>query len=284
MTRPWDSLSAEQAEHAFNPQKSVPDSQRFGAARAPLNEAARQQLDWQEIAFGPGPLHRLDLFRPRGNQAPAPVHLFYHGGYWRAQDKANFAALAAPLVSRGVMVAMMNYDLCPAVTLDGTVQSALDGFAFVARHVAQYGGDAARLTLSGHSAGAHLGAAILAQDWAAQGLPADVVKGALLISGIYDPRAVMRTSVNAEVRLDEATAARHDYEAAPVQARCPVTVIAGGAEPWPWVQHSLRYAEHLTAQGLQPRLVVTPGCHHFDILEQYLQPESDIAIALARLC
>ena len=73
------------------------------------------------------------------------------------------------------MVAVMNYDLCPGVTLDGTVASALTGLEWVAKSIAWHGGDPARITLSGHSAGAHLVAACLATDWTARGLPAAAV-------------------------------------------------------------------------------------------------------------
>ncbi|MBR0673621.1 alpha/beta hydrolase [Neoroseomonas soli] len=284
MTAPiWEGLTAEEHEYQYNPQRSVPDHEAARRRRDPANAAALATLKPEtDIAFGPGALHRLDLFRPRG-AGPHPVHLFFHGGYWRAQDKRNFAFLAPWLVERGVMVATMNYDLCPTVTLDGTVASALAGLEWVAKSIGQHGGDPARITLSGHSAGAHLVAACLATDWTARGLPADLVKGALMISGIYDPTPAMRTSVNADIRLTAEIAARHDYEALPPRAACPAWVMAGGDEPEHWIDQSVRYARHLRRHGLKPGLIVTPGQHHFDILDQYMDPRSDVLHVLERL-
>lgn len=269
-------MTPDEAEYQYNPQRSVPNSQEYGARRAPLNERALATLRrTADIAFAPAGLNTLDLYAPQGS-GPWPVHVFIHGGYWRAQDKRNFAYTAAELNARGVLVAVLNYDLCPAVTLDGTVTSALAGVEWVLRNAAAHGGDPARITLSGHSAGAHLVAAALATDWAARGLPAQPFSGALLISGIYDPRAVMRTTVNAEVRLTEEIALRHDYAALPPRCDCPVWVMAGGEEPLLWIEHSLRYAQHLKQHGLKPGLLVAPGFHHFDIMDQYADPASDV--------
>jgi arylformamidase len=284
MTAPiWAGLTAEEHELQYNPQRSVPDFEAARRRRESANEAAIAALRPEaDIAFGPGTLHKLDLFRPRG-AGPFPVHLFFHGGYWRAQDKRNFAFLATGLVERGVMVAVMNYDLCPAVTLDGTVASAIAGLDWVARYIAAKGGDPARITLSGHSAGAHLVAACLATDWGARGLPADLVKGALMISGIYDPAPAMRTSVNAEIRLTPEISARHNYEIHSPRVACPCWVMAGGDEPEHWIDQSARYARHLARHGLRPGLMVTPRHHHFDILDQFLQPGSDLLHALSRV-
>jgi len=281
--KPWDSLTPAEAEAQFNPQRSVPDHTLFGARRAPANAralAAPGRLG--DLAWSASGLNSLDLYRPAGD-GPWPLHAFIHGGYWRAQDKQNFAFTATELTRRGILVAVLNYDLCPAVTLDGTVASALGGLEWLLRQGAAQGADLRRFTLSGHSAGAHLVAAALATDWAARGLPANPFTGALLISGIYDPAPAMLTSVNAEIRLTPEIAARHDYEAIPPRCACPCWVMVGGEEPPHWIDHSLRYAAHLRRHGLKPGLLVAPGFHHFDIIDQYLEPESDIHRLLRQL-
>lgn len=283
MTVIWAGLSPEEHEAQYNPQRSVPDYQAAQRRREPLNEAALTISGRNaDIAFGSGDLHRLDLYMPSG-PGPHPVHAFLHGGYWRAQDKRNFAFIAPLLVQRGVTVAVLNYDLCPAVTLDGTVASALAGMEWLGRHIAGHGGDPARITLSGHSAGAHLTAAALATDWSARGLPADLIKGALMISGIFDPGPAMRTTVNAEIRLTEKIALRHDYERIAPRTHCPAWIMAGGEEPWHWIDQSLRYAQHLRRHGMKPGLIVSPGFHHFDIMDQYADPGSDVSRCLRSL-
>jgi arylformamidase len=169
------------------------------------------------------------------------------------------------------------------VTLDGTVESALRAVAWTWRHARAYGGDPDRLTLSGHSAGAHLCAMALAHDWTADGLPADVIKGAVPSSGIDDPAPAMRTTVNAEIRLTEEIARRHDALRLEPKVRCPVELFVGGDEPPQWIRQSELYAEHLRRHGVKAELSLIPGTHHFDIIDQYVDPASPIVQAIVRV-
>lgn len=275
-TRLWDGLTAEEHEVQYNPRAAVPDfalcqerQQAWSAAAAARLAAIRN------LAYAEGPLRDLDIY-PVPGVAKAPVHLFFHGGYWRAQDKANFAFLAEALVAAGSLAVIANYPLCPAVTLDEIVAAARAAVAWTHRHIAGFGGDPARLTVSGHSAGAHLAAACLAEDWPARGLPSDIIARAVLVSGIFDPAPAMRTSVNAEIRLTPELAARHDYERIPPRLLCPAWIVAGGREPWQWIDQSFRYAQHLRRHGGDPGVLVIPGRHHFDILELVREAESDL--------
>ena len=213
----------------------------------------------------------------------APVHVYFHGGYWRAQDKANFAHVAGTLVGEGICTVIANYDLCPAVTLDGTVESALSALAWTWRHARDYGGDPARLTISGHSAGAHLCAMALAHDWAAWGLPAEPIRGAVPSSGIYDPEPAMHITVNAEIRLTLEIAQRNNALRLAPKVRCPVELFVGGDETREWIRQSELYAAHLRRHGLDPELSVIPGRHHFDIIDQYVDRASPIVRAILAL-
>lgn len=279
----WRGYSADELERQFNPRAAVPGFEVDQARHAAWSAAARAELDGHlDVAYGDGPLHKVDVFPVRGTTA-APVHVYFHGGYWRAQDKTNFAHVARTLVAQGLCTVIANYDLCPAVTLDGTVDSALRAVAWTWRHAREYGGDPDRLTLSGHSAGAHLCAMALAHDWAADGLPSDLIKGAVPSSGIYDPELAMHTTVNAEIRLSEAIARRHDALRLAPKARCPVKLFVGGDEPLAWIRQSELYAEHLRRHGLAVALETIPGTHHFDVIDQYVDPASPIVRAIVGL-
>ncbi len=278
-SRPWDALTPEEHEFHFNPQRAVPDFKHAQARREAPNAAARARLRCvADLAYGRHALHRLDVYPAA--EPGAPVHLFFHGGYWRAQDKQNFAFLAAPLVERGICAVIVNYELCPAATLDGVVASALAAIEWTSRNIAAQGGDPARMTLSGHSAGAHLVAAALATDWPARGLASDPIKGAVMISGIFDPAPAQATSVDAELRLTPDLIARHDYESIAPGVTCPSWIIAGGREPWHWIDQSFRYAHHLRRHGGDPGVIVSPGFHHFDILDQFRDGASDVTRAV----
>jgi len=120
----------------------------------------------------------------------------------------------------------------------------------------------------------------LAHDWTSEGLPADLIKGAVPISGIYDPAPAMRTTVNAEIGLTEAIARRNDALALPPRARCPVALFIGADEPPEWRRQTELYTAHLRRYGLQPESALVPGAHHFSILEHYRDPDSMILRAI----
>jgi arylformamidase len=278
----WSSLSAEEHEFQYNPQRAFPNFKDSQADRAGPNRAARTELkSVLDISYGEHPLRKLDVF-PAMSAGKAPVHVFFHGGYWRAQDKENFAFIAGALVPLGITTVIANYELCPASTLDGVVDSALAATEWTYRHIADYGGDPDAVTLSGHSAGAHLGAEILATDWRQRGIDPAFIKGAVLISGIFDPTPAIRTTVNAELNLTEEIARRHNVEERDPIVACPVAIIAGGLEPWQWVDQSFRYSHHLRRHGHDPEVHVLPGLNHFDIITQYLDREAPIMQAVTR--
>ena len=279
----WRSLSAEELEFEFNPQHSVPDFTVFQHDRAVANERAQGEMaaEW-DIAYGPSPTRKLDVFAAAASRdgKPSPIHIFFHGGYWRTQDKANFTFIAKMLVGLGITTVVANYDLCPAATLDDAVGSALQAIAWTYNNAARFGADPERLTVSGNSAGAHLSAMALAYDWTAIGLPRNVVKGIVAISGIYDPEPAMHISVNAEIRLTEEIARRNNallFHPGPV---VPVALFAGAVEPDYWRDQTHLYAAHLESYGFRPTCEIVPEKHHFNIMDHYLDADAAIVRAV----
>ena len=255
----WRRLSPDELERHYNPRLAVPDFEDRIAAMQRRSAAARRRLEGRyDVRYGDGPLQTLDIFPAA--VPDAPVHVFVHGGYWRALDKADYSFVAEPLVGAGATVIALNYDLCPALTLEGVVAEVQGGVAWVARNARDVGADPRRIFVSGHSAGADLAALAAGHDWSAEGLAADLIKGAVLVSGIYDPEPVRHISVNADVRLTEAAAARTNACRHP--ARCPVVVAVGGAESEGWIDQSRDYH---AAAGPEAELMVVDGADHFSM-------------------
>ncbi len=275
-------MSAEECEYHYNPQKSVVDFASFQTYRNQVSQVCRQTMAAHlDVKYGDGELHGLDIFPAA---AGSPVHIFFHGGYWRAQDKANFAFIARDLVQRGVTVVTANYHLCPEATLDGVTASALDAISWCYGNISEYGGRPDAISVSGNSAGAHLCAMALATDWQERGRPRDLIKGAVVISGIYNPEPARQTSVAPDLKLDDAIVARNNALVLPLRSTCPVWIFAGGQEPWAWVDQSFDYARHLRQHGHDPEVHILPGYHHFNIMDQYLDPSSPIATAVRLAC
>ncbi len=197
-------VSASWLEAEYNNRAKVPDFDAIVEgwhrdAAAFRTAHAASELD---LAYGPSPRQRLDLFWPDGDHAAAPLALFIHGGYWQALDRSFFSHMAAGLAVHGVGVAVASYDLCPDVGVATIVEQMRGATAFLHR---RHGGP---VFAFGHSAGGHLAAMLLATDWAAGGLPSGLVPAALGISGLFDLAPLLATIWNAKLRLDAADARR----------------------------------------------------------------------------
>ncbi|MEC9348053.1 MAG: alpha/beta hydrolase [Pseudomonadota bacterium] len=269
----WKSLSDAELERHFNPRVAVPDAGEQIARFGELAAAARKRLDMRRgIAYGPHPRECFDLFPgPFGG----PLHIFIHGGYWRALSKDEHSFVAEPLVGAGATVAVLNYPLCPEVTLDGLTGSVMRGIAHIARNAKALGASEDGVHLSGHSAGAHLSAVAANHDWTGDGLPADLVRSAALLSGIFEPAAPMRLGINAEIGLTPEIAARQDLmrpERAP-RPGCDVLVTVGGDEPEGWIAQTTGY---VALHGIRRPPMLVPGTNHFTLLDALSDPKSDL--------
>jgi len=189
------------------------------------------------------------------------------------------------VVDAGGIAAIVNYALCPAVTLDEIVRQMRACLIWLYRNVGAYGGDPDRLHVTGHSAGGHLAAMLLASDWTAHApaLPADLAKSVLPISGIFEIEPVMRVSVQEAVRLDRATALRNSPILCEAPNRAPVAITVGGAESAEFRRQSHAYADHLRAHGLPVEHFEMPGQNHFTILTESTAPGNRLTETRLRL-
>ena len=282
----YENLSPEALELEFNPRTTARNLDERLAAGAAASAEARARLDCTlDVRYGPGENETLDIF-PAANSGSgpgAPVQLFIHGGYWRAMDKNDYSFIADVFQPAGATTVVINYDLCPAVTLDTIVEQSNRSIAWTWRNIADYGGDPARLYVSGNSAGGHLTAMALAHDWEAAGLPVDIIKGATPITGVMDCEPVLDITVNEEVRLEPEAARRLSPLRNPPRRALPLLVAVGGAEPRLWIKMSEDYAALCRAQGIECEYMAMPGHDHFDISRAVGDPESPLARAMVRM-
>ena len=192
-------MAAVDYEIEYNNRARVPENPALMAGWARDAAAYRERHAPRAVAYGPGVRNTIDVF-PGDDQGPIVV--FIHGGYWQALDGSSFSHCARGLNAHGISVAIPTYDLCPQVTVDAIIQQ----MRAAARELARLGHS---LVISGHSAGGHLAACMLATDWRAYdaSLPKDPIIAAYAISGLFDLVPLVGTSINKALRLD-ATAAK----------------------------------------------------------------------------
>ncbi len=234
-------------------------------AYAALGAQARARFEVRErLEYGPHPEHVLDFFPAQ--RPDAPLHVFIHGGYWQALSHRDGAGMAPALIGAGQAFATLNYRLAPGARLAEMVAECRDALIWLARNAERLGFDPSRVTLSGHSAGAHLAAMVLSDNPAVLADAGLVVTDAILISGIYDLEPISRMSVNAPLQLTEA-----EIETlSPLNALPPPStrfrITVAGRDTPEFIRQSRSYAEHLRKAGISVAFDLQPGRHHFDIV------------------
>lgn len=262
-------------DRMYNNRALVPDHAAYFARWTEESQSVRKRLPCQiDVPYGNGAGEMLDVFPAGGFGAPggkpgAPVLVFIHGGYWRALDKSEHSFVAPEFTQAGACVVMPNYALCPAVTIPDITMQMVKALAWTWRHIARYGGDPSRITVVGHSAGGHLAAMLLACNWQAYGsdLPADLVKNALSISGLYELEPLRHAPfVKDSLKLTAEHAAKASPALLPPPARGTLYSVAGADESAEFLRQNL-----LIQQAWGPRVVPVCESHlrrnHFSVLE-----------------
>lgn len=267
----------DQFERQYNARLQVHDNEEIVARNIRRSESYRKRARaLPDLPYGPSESERVDIFLPRGGDAP--VHLFIHGGYWRSRDKSMFSFLAEPLVEAGALVAITNYALCPDVTVDEIVRQMRCVTAWLWRNAREHGGDPGRIHVSGHSAGGHLAAMLAATHWPEfdPGLPDDLVKSATPVSGLFTLEPLIRHSVNDDLHLDIEAAKRNSPALMRPRMDGPIHVCVGGDESEEFRWQSRDLASRWKEDGARIAYVEIPERNHFTILEGLGDPDFDL--------
>lgn len=203
--------------------------------------------------------------------AGAPVLVFVHGGYWQALDAESSMYLAPLALAHGWSYAAVEYTLAPAADLPTMVQQCRAALAALGDQ-----GELGPVVVAGHSAGAHLVAMSALVD--SSPLPVDRV---VLLSGVFDLRPLVHTTVNDPLGLADASAAAVSPALLPVERsngrEAPAVMVAVGEnETDAFHAQSHVYAARLRIAGLAVTELVCAGRHHFDIVDDLVDPASDI--------
>ena len=244
-------------------------------------EAARATIPCSlNVPYGPTRAETLDIFPAA--QANAPVFVFIHGGYWRALAAKDFSGVALGLHRRGITTVLVDYALCPFVTIDEITRQVRSATAWVLRNIAQYGGDPARVGVGGHSAGGQLTAMCLQTEWARDyGLPQDPFAAAIAFSGLYDLAPLRYSYLQPMIQLDEGIIQRNSPAFAVRPCATPLWVTWGGDESSEFARQSLTYHQAWQAAGNTSVLGAQPAANHFSVIHGLESPHSTVSDWLA---
>jgi len=268
-------VAAVDYEVEYNNRARVPENPALMAGWARDAAAYREQHAPRAMCYGPGVRHTIDFFSGDGQ---GPIVVFIHGGYWQALDGSSSSHCAKGLNAHGVDVAVPTYDLCPQVSVDTIIEQMRNA----ARELARLG---RQLVISGHSAGGHLAACLLATDWQSldASLPKELVIAAYTISGLFDLVPLVDTSINRALQLDPVTA----KAASPLFWKPPthgsLDAVVGGEESAEYFRQSRTMTETWGAAGMRTRYGTIEGANHFTAIAPLADPASSMVLRLKEL-
>lgn len=271
--KPMSKHDADWLEAMYNNRARVPEhAEHFRRWAARSADAMRSNPREMDIRYGGGPRQHLDVFPT--SQPDAPVIVFIHGGWWRSLDKRDHSFIAPSLTKEGACVVLPNYALAPAVTIPQIAMQMVEALAWTWRNIARHGGDPSRITVIGHSAGGHLAAMMLSCLWQVYDprLPADLCKGALSISGLYDLEPIMHTPFLQEsLKLTPQQVRQASPALFPPPAQGRLYTVAGALESEEFLRNNQLIRKAWGAQKV-PVCEELPGLNHFSVVEALADP------------
>ena len=262
------------SDDAYDQTVYAPNQKLLALRRAAASRATLARLgEPMRLAYGPTEIEKLDIYKTA--RPNAPVNVYIHGGAWRNGQAKDFAFPAEVFINAGAHFVVVDFvqitetggDLMPMV---GQVRSAL---AWVYRNAANFGGDADRIYITGHSSGAHLSGCTLVTDWQKNfDLPANIIKGGLLISGMYDLKPVRLSKRSEYVMFTDEIEQTLSSQRHLDKLNAPIIVAYGTQETPEFQRQSREFAAAVKAAGKPVELIVGEGFNHFEMQETLGNP------------
>jgi arylformamidase len=271
--RVWLDMDQQELDDAYDQMVYAPNRDQVCKRRIANSDKARSVIGSPErVAYGPTEIEKADIYRTR--KANAPVNIFIHGGAWRANRAADYAFLAEPFVNAGshyVVLDFTNVDDAGG-SLFPMVEQVRRAVGFIYKNAKTFGGDPDRLYLSSHSSGSHLGGCVVTHDWRKENLPADILKGAALGSGMYDLAPVRLSKRSKYVKftdeMEQALSAQRHID----KLNTPLILAYGTYETPEFMRQTRDFHAAVKAAGKPVELLVGEGYNHFEMLETLANP------------
>jgi arylformamidase len=270
----WLDMDQAALDAAYDQSAYAPNREQILARNAVNSERARARLGPpRRYAYGPTPIEALDVYPTA--RAAAPINVFIHGGAWRGSLARNNAIAAELFVNAGAHYVVPDFAWVQDV--GGSLLEVADqvrrAVAWVYRNAEDFGGDPRRLYVSGFSSGAHLAGVLLTTDWAKEyGLPADMLKGGLCASGMFDLKAVRLSSRSRYVaftdEMEQALSPQRHLD----KLAAPLVIAHGTLETPEFQRQSREFAAAVQIAGKRVELLVGDGYNHFELYETLANP------------
>ncbi|XP_017272383.1 kynurenine formamidase isoform X2 [Kryptolebias marmoratus] len=287
---PWTEMKTDELEKQYSPSRwshrmAADDviKAHVKAVKEGTDRARGLAQTLLDVPYGEGDGEKLDVYIPRTDSLDVNLVVYIHGGYWQFLSKDESGFMAVPLVDKGVVVVAVGYDIAPKGNMDLMVSQVRRSVVSVVQQYSHIRG----LYLCGHSAGAHLTAMVLSTDWSQYSVTPQV-KGAFLVSGIYDLLPILPTYVNEPLKMTEEVAIRNSPSRLVPQLKlsssgCRIVVAVAENDSPEFRRQSEEYYETLKARGLNVTLEDVANADHFSIIEQLVDEEYRLTKLLLKM-
>jgi arylformamidase len=270
----WLDMDQKELDDAYDQAVWAPNRDHVNKRRRLASEKTLASIPPPErVPYGSTEIEKLDVYRT--NRSNAPIHIFLHGGAWRVGLAKEFAFPAEMFLTAGVCYVVP--DFVPVQSAGGSLMPIADqvrrAVAWIYKNAATFGGDANRIYLSGHSSGGHLAGVLLVTDWQNDfGLPADILKGGLCMSGMYDLKPVRLSARSNYVKFDDVTEQALSPQRHLEKLNTPVLLAHGSLESPEFQRQARDFFTAIKAAGKPVELIVGEGYNHFEMLETLGNP------------
>jgi arylformamidase len=270
----WLGMDQNELDAAYDQNIWAPNRLQVNHRRNAVSRVVIERLGPPtRVAYGPSEKEKLDIYPAPASKAP--VHIFIHGGAWRGGSAKDYALPAEMFNAAGVHYIAADFASVEETggSLKLMAEQVRRAVAWTYQNAASFGGEPDRLYLSGHSSGAHLAAVALVTDWPREfGLPAEIIKAGLLISGMYDLKPVRLSARRLYVNFDDETEELLSPQRHIERLRAPLTIAYGTVESPEFQRQSRDFAAAVKAAGKPAELIVGEGYNHFEIYETIGNP------------
>ncbi len=261
----WRDFDHDTLEREYSPSSCVDDFDALIEAYASRSKDSEARATVRKgLAYGDQADEALDYF-PANNKR-APLQVYIHGGYWQLLSKNESTFAGADFADNGVAFAAVDYTLAPMARIEQMVEQCRRSLVWLHRNADELGFNREQIFISGSSAGAHLAAMLLTTNWEDYAAPSDLVKGATLMSGIYDLQPICHTYVNEPLQMDEAEARALSPLFRNLAGLPPTIVCWGENETNEFKRQSQLFSDTMQLAESPVTTFEVKGCNHFDIV------------------
>lgn len=268
----------------YNTRLQVPEYAYHLTRWESLSRQTEQRLTGvKDSSYGELPGEKLDIYPSA--QPGSKTFVFLHGGYWQMLDKSMFQFMADAFHSYSVTTVVLNYPLAPEASFDQIVMSCRNAIKWLYHHLAEFNGDPDQIYLTGHSAGGHLAAMMMATDWPRfeGSLPANLISGVCTISGLFNLEPIYFSYVNKVIQMDIDTAKCNSPVRLEPFTNCPLIIAVGEAESEEFIDQSNEFYTCWKEKGIDSQAFQLSAQNHYSILETITDSQTTLHKALLNL-